>query len=238
LATINGRRPVIAKRERTVKKILYVIFFNCKGLFLQIPMPYGKTVTAKFYKNVSRKQKQDLSSWDSCMITHQCIRHASWLSFWNRRRFKSSLITITPKTLPLVIIFLFPKLKYHLSGRRYNATNYLGSAVDQYLVGLPVEEYCVKKWIDRVKRCVQVGGGRPKEIIFKLPTVVNKQSNFYYFLRPSYLNIYYVWIEYFLRTLKKQVYKCHHIALHTLSTCNLFRFLSVFQKVVIPVWQY
>ena len=56
--------------------------------------------------------------------------------------------------------FLCPKLKYHLSGRRYNSRNALGSAVYQCLVGVPIEEYekCFQKWIDRLKRCVLAGG--------------------------------------------------------------------------------
>ena len=55
--------------------------------------------------------------------------------------------------------FLFPKLKYHLSGRRYNSRNALGSAVYQCLMGVPIEEYekCFQKWIYRLKRCVLAG---------------------------------------------------------------------------------
>ena len=48
--------------------------------------------------------------------------------------------------------FLFPKLKYHLSGRRYNSRNALGSAVYQCLMGVPIEEYekCFQKLIDQL----------------------------------------------------------------------------------------
>ena len=57
--------------------------------------------------------------------------------------------------------FLCPKLKYHLSGRRYDLRNAHGSAVYQCLMGVPIEEYekCFQKWIDRLKRCVLAGGG-------------------------------------------------------------------------------
>ena len=56
--------------------------------------------------------------------------------------------------------FLCPKLKYHLSGRRYNSRNALGSAVYQCLMGVPTEEYekCLQIWIDWLKRCVLAGG--------------------------------------------------------------------------------
>lgn len=44
----NAKSPSIAKRLRTMKKILYFIV-------LQIPVPKGKTVTGNFYKNVFKK---------------------------------------------------------------------------------------------------------------------------------------------------------------------------------------
>ena len=45
----NARRPIIAKRPRMVKKVLYVIFFENNGAVMQILMLKGRTVTAKFY---------------------------------------------------------------------------------------------------------------------------------------------------------------------------------------------
>ena len=55
--------------------------------------------------------------------------------------------------------FLFPKLKYHFSGRTYNSRNALGSAAYQCLMGIPIEEHekCFQKSIDRLKRCDLAG---------------------------------------------------------------------------------
>ena len=58
---------------------------------------------------------------------------------------------------------LFPKLKYHPSGKRYNSRNALGSAIYKYLMGFPIEEYekiedCFQKWTDQLKKCIQVAG--------------------------------------------------------------------------------
>ena len=52
------KRPVIAKRTITVKKVLYCIFFTNKGPAVQIPVLKGKSVTAMFYKNVVLKKAQ------------------------------------------------------------------------------------------------------------------------------------------------------------------------------------
>ena len=55
--------------------------------------------------------------------------------------------------------FLFPKLKFHLSGKRYKPRNALGSAVYQFLMGVPIQDYerCSQIWIDCLKRCVLAG---------------------------------------------------------------------------------
>ena len=56
--------------------------------------------------------------------------------------------------------FLFPKLKKHLSGRRYTSRQALGSAVFQCLAGIPREDYenAFRRWIKRLKLCVSHKG--------------------------------------------------------------------------------
>ena len=49
-------RPSIAKRQCTVKKVLYVIVFDIKGPVMQLPSLKGRTVTGAFYKNVVLKK--------------------------------------------------------------------------------------------------------------------------------------------------------------------------------------
>ena len=78
---------------------------------------------------------------------------------------KSIKVTVLPHPpyspdLALCDYFLFPKLKYRLSGRRYNSRNVPGSVVFQCLMGVQIEEYekCFQKWIDRPKRYVLAGG--------------------------------------------------------------------------------
>ena len=44
-------RPVITKRIKNVAKVLYAVFFNCDDPIVQIPVPNGKTIKGKFYKN-------------------------------------------------------------------------------------------------------------------------------------------------------------------------------------------
>ena len=53
------KRPCIAKRTISSKKMLYAIFFNSSGPVIQVPYPSGHTVTGRFYKNsVLKKVKE------------------------------------------------------------------------------------------------------------------------------------------------------------------------------------
>ena len=55
----DKKRPCIAKRTKSSKNMLYVIFFNSRGPVVQVPCPSGHTVTGRFYKNsVLKKVKE------------------------------------------------------------------------------------------------------------------------------------------------------------------------------------
>ena len=58
-ATKGGKRPCIAKRTISIKKVMYVIFFTNQGPAIQTAKPKGKSVNARFYKgNVLHKLKK------------------------------------------------------------------------------------------------------------------------------------------------------------------------------------
>ena len=54
--TKNAIRPSIARRQRTVKKVLHIVFFDNKGPVTQLPVPKGRTVTEALYKYVVLKK--------------------------------------------------------------------------------------------------------------------------------------------------------------------------------------
>lgn len=67
-------------------------------------------------------------------------------------------VTVLPH--PRCDFFLFPKLKFHLSGKRYETRNTIGSAIYQYMMGVLIEENvkCFQKWLDRLKKRIQAKG--------------------------------------------------------------------------------
>ena len=47
-ATRNARRPDIAKRTLSVKRVMLAIFFYINGSIVQVSVPRGQTVTGQF----------------------------------------------------------------------------------------------------------------------------------------------------------------------------------------------
>ena len=55
----DKKRPCIAKRTISSKKMLYAIFLNSSGPVVQVPFPSGHTVTGRFYKNFVLKKVKE-----------------------------------------------------------------------------------------------------------------------------------------------------------------------------------
>lgn len=169
-ATKNARRPSIAKRTRTVKKVLYAMFFSSSGLAIQIAVPKGRTVTGRFYKNVVLKQLKKYYKQRRPVTGLKYVR----LLHDNAPAHKAAIVTDFLKSEKVTVLphppyspdlapcdyFLFPRLKNHLSGKRYNSRKALGSAIYQCLKGIHVEDYekCFQNWIERLKQCISAKG--------------------------------------------------------------------------------
>jgi histone-lysine N-methyltransferase SETMAR len=48
--TRNARRPTIAKRALSVKKVMVAVFLDINGILIQVSVPRGRSVTGRFYK--------------------------------------------------------------------------------------------------------------------------------------------------------------------------------------------
>ena len=55
-ATKHSKRPIIAKRSSSTKKVLYAIFFSDEGVAIKVPVKKGKSITGKYYKDVVLKK--------------------------------------------------------------------------------------------------------------------------------------------------------------------------------------
>ena len=55
-ATKHSKRPIIAKRSLSTKKVLYAIFFSGEGVAIKVPVKKGKSITGKYFKDVVLKK--------------------------------------------------------------------------------------------------------------------------------------------------------------------------------------
>ena len=131
---------------------------------MQLPVPKGRTVTRTFYKNVvlkkmkvhfkKRRPKPGLKY--LCLLYDNASAQKARIV---AEILKSEKVNNLPH-LPFSPDFapcdysLFPKLEFHLSGKRYKSRNTLGSAVHQFLMSVPIQDYerCFQNWIDRLKK--------------------------------------------------------------------------------------
>ena len=91
----NQKRPCIAKRTRSSKKMLYAIFFNSSGPVVQVPCPSGHTVTGRIYKNSALKKVKEFT------IRNNQAKDGQ----------KSTFYMITPPLISVRLLSLFWLLK-------------------------------------------------------------------------------------------------------------------------------
>ena len=133
---------------------MYVISFTNQGPAIQIAVPKGKSVNAKFYKGkvlhklkkyfLNRRQKL-VSVVSGCCMTMLLIQE---------KVVELPHPPYSPDLAPCDF-FLFPRLKKHLAGRKYQTRKNLGSAIFQCLNSIPQKDYenAFENWIKRLKLC-------------------------------------------------------------------------------------
>ena len=169
-ATKHSKRPIIAKRSLSTKKVLYAIFFSGEGVAIKVPVKKGKSITGKHYKDVVLKKlnkyyrkRRPATSFKHVRLLHDnAPAHTSAIVtvFLKKEKVTVLLHPAYSPDLASCDFFLFPKLKAFLAGRKYQSRQALGSAIHQYLITLPKSAYrdAFKKWIHRLKLCISSHG--------------------------------------------------------------------------------
>ena len=156
-ATKHSKRPIIAKRSLSTKKVLYAIFFSGEGVAIKVPVKKGKSITGKYYKDVVLKklkkyyQKQrPATGFNHVRVHDNAPARTSAIVTAFLKKEKVTVLPHPPYSPDLAPcdFFLFPKLKAFLAGRKYQSRQALGSAYRD----------AVKKWIHRLKLCISSHG--------------------------------------------------------------------------------
>ena len=136
---------------------------------MQIPLPKGRTVTAKFYKNVALIKIEEVlqnlppqnRTWASQTLSWKCTRSQGTPCdpvFGVRNCHHHTISTIFTRLGPLWLFSVSKTLISIWKEIQFNKCPWIcGSPVSD---GCPhLREWnCFQKWIDRVKRCIQVHG--------------------------------------------------------------------------------
>ena len=158
----NKKRPCIAKRTISSKKIVYAIFFNSSGPVVQVPCPSGHTVTGRFYKNSVLKKVKEFynkkwpsKGWSGVHLLHDnasCHKCEVVKSFLASEKVKVLNHPPYSPDLSPRDFFLFPRLKTTLSGNKNTSRSSLGSAFYQCLQQIPKDYLSAfRDWVKRLQ---------------------------------------------------------------------------------------
>ena len=147
-ATKHSKRPIIAKRSLSTKKILYAIFFSGEGVAIKVPVKKDKSITRKYYKDVVLKKlktyyqkRRPATGFKHVRLLHDnAPAHTPAIVTAFLKKEKVTVLphpTYSPDLAPCDF-FLVPKLKAFLAGRKYQSRQALGSAI------LSVPYYCAQ----------------------------------------------------------------------------------------------
>ena len=150
----------------SIKKVMYVIFFSNQGPAIQIVVPKGISVNARFYKgyDLHKLKKYFLSRRPATGLRGARLLHdnaSSHKAAIVREYLKQEKVVELPH--PPYSPDLAPcdsRLIKHLAGRKYQTRKNLGLAIFQCLNSIPRKDYknAFKNWIKRLKLCLSHGG--------------------------------------------------------------------------------
>jgi hypothetical protein len=148
---------------------MLIVFFDIRGIVHLEFAPEGQTVNTEFYYNVLcclreeiRRKQPELWRTGNCLLHDNAPAHQALLT----REFLThdSIITLphlpySPDLAPCDI-FLFPKMKLQLRGRRFDRVKEIQQE-SQYVLGMLQKQdfqHVFQQWQRRWNRCVAAQG--------------------------------------------------------------------------------
>ena len=163
-------RPEKARRKQGSLKVMHIFFFDTSGVILRWPVPAGTTVNAQYYKMVLqdklrpaiRKKRPGLL--ESGVIFHhdnapvhtarvitELLDQYEWSQLEHPR--------YSPDLAPCDF-WLFPKMKEHLRGQRFESEEDIICATKEAIRHLDKDAYVTAfdGWLRRMQKCIDIGG--------------------------------------------------------------------------------
>ena len=163
-------RPEKVRRKQGALKVMHMIFFDMNGVILRWPVPIGTSINAQYYKKVLqdklrpaiRKKRPGLL--ESGILFHHdnAPVHTARAVTDVLAGYKWELLEhprYSPDLAPCDF-HLFPKMKEHLRGQRFETEEDIIQATKVAIKNLDKCSYVTafKDWLQRIEKCANNGG--------------------------------------------------------------------------------
>ncbi|XP_048253299.1 histone-lysine N-methyltransferase SETMAR-like [Haliotis rufescens] len=152
------------KATRSTKKVMMTIFWDSKGVIHTDYLPHGTTLNGEYYAKLLKQVRQSIKvGFCFTRTTHQSV-HTSRVAMTAVQECGYELLSHPPYSPDLAPsdFHLFPRLKKHLRGRRFEDDDELTAAVEgtRGLGDQNVDFYRsgISDWQTRWNNCVELGG--------------------------------------------------------------------------------
>lgn len=155
--------PEVVKRNRTVSKVLYAVFFRCSGLVKAVKLEGQKSVTALWYTTECLpKVFRDTEKKGLLLLHDNASSHTAKLTMEFLRENHIKIIPHPPYSPDLAMcdFWLFSGLKSKLRGRSFDSEDEIDTAVFDYFNSIPESGWreAFNMWKKRMERCIEVDG--------------------------------------------------------------------------------
>ena len=161
--------PIKFKAEKSAQKVMATIFWDSNGVILIDFLEGQKTITAIYYKSVLEKLKTAIAAkrpgklHRGVMFHHDnAPAHSSRLTRETLREFRWSVLPHPPYSPDLAPsdYFLFPKLKEHLKGTRFQSIEEAKTEVKTWCNSKGQEFFKegLTRWKHRLQKCIDLNG--------------------------------------------------------------------------------
>jgi histone-lysine N-methyltransferase SETMAR len=156
----NSIPPKKPSQLKASVKVMLIVFFDVERIVLSEFVPSGTTVNTAYYKGVLERVRNDINrkrpqKWANDFVLHHdsapCRISPLIHKFLSN---KKNVLCLHPPYSPDVIprgIWLFPKLKLSVKGKRFASIPEIEAATTTRLKGLTKDDFqnCFKKWQER-----------------------------------------------------------------------------------------
>lgn len=166
----DSPRPTKVRLQKSKIKTMLVTFYDSKGIIHKEFVPPGQTVTGSFYLGVMQRLVSRIRR-----VRPEYKHQGSWtLLHDNAPAHNATIVREYLASRGVVVLNhppyspdlspcdydLFPKLKLHLKGTRFDDVHDIQKSVTDFLQAIPKNDFqhCFKHFYDRCKRCITAGG--------------------------------------------------------------------------------